>query len=113
MVLVRLPDVPVMVNAVAPVVAESLAVNVSTVLPLAGFGLKDAVTPLGKPDAEKVTLPLNPSSGLMVMVVVTWLPCVTLTVVGEADKVKSGPAGPVSALIRSAPFGLPQPPHRL
>lgn len=111
--MVKLPDVPVIVNAVAPTVAEPLAVKVSTVLPLAGLGLNEAVTPLGRPEAEKVTLPLNPSSGLMVMVVVTWLPCVTLTVFGEGDKVKSGPAGPVSALIRSAPFGLPQPPHRL
>ena len=29
---------------------------------VAGFGEKDAVTPLGKPDAERVTLPVNPVS---------------------------------------------------
>jgi hypothetical protein len=28
-----------------------------------GFGEKDAVTPLGKPDAERLTLPVNPFKG--------------------------------------------------
>ena len=45
-------------------------------------------------------------------VVVTWLPCVTETVLGFADKVKSALVG-ASALITAAPFGLPQPAHML
>jgi len=40
-----------------------LAVSVSTLDPVVGFGEKDAVTPLGRPDAERVTLPANPFCG--------------------------------------------------
>jgi hypothetical protein len=58
--LVKLPEVPVMVTGIVPMVAELLAVSVNVLAVLAGFGLNDAVTPLGKPDADKVTLPLKP-----------------------------------------------------
>ncbi|HEY1985990.1 MAG TPA: hypothetical protein VGG85_11300 [Terracidiphilus sp.] len=46
-----------------PRLAVLLAENVSVLYPVAGFGVKDAVTPLGKPDADSVTLPLNPYWG--------------------------------------------------
>jgi hypothetical protein len=54
------PDVPVMLTVAGPGVAVPLAVSVSILLPVAGFGVKDAVTPLGSPDAAKVTPPVNP-----------------------------------------------------
>jgi hypothetical protein len=41
---------------------------------VAGFGLNDAVTPLGKPDADKVTPLLKPFRGVTVIVVVPLLP---------------------------------------
>jgi hypothetical protein len=41
-------------------VAVLMAVSVNVLAVLAGFGLNDAVTPLGKPDADMVTLPPNP-----------------------------------------------------
>jgi len=66
---VRLPDVPVIVTVAVPVAAVAPAVKVS-VLVVAGLGLNAAVTPLGKPDAEKVTLPLKPFAGVMVIVLV-------------------------------------------
>lgn len=110
--MVALPDVPVMVTVTVPVAAESVAVKVSVLVPVAGLGLKFAVTPLGRPEAERVTLPLKPSCGVMVTVLVTWLPCVTLTLLGFASNVKSGLVG-ASALIKAAPFGLPQPAHML
>jgi hypothetical protein len=59
-VAVRLPDVPEIVTVAGPEVAAALAASVSMVLPVAGFGVKDAVTPLGRPDATKVTPPLKP-----------------------------------------------------
>jgi len=59
-VAVRLPDVPVTVTLYCPTVAELLATNVSVLLPLVGFGAKEAVTPLGRPETEKFTLPVNP-----------------------------------------------------
>jgi hypothetical protein len=59
-VAVRLPEVPVMVTVAAPVVAVALAVSVSTLVPVVGFVPKAAVTPLGRPEAASVTLPVNP-----------------------------------------------------
>ena len=59
-VCVRLPDVPVMVTVTMPVVAVLLAVSVNALVAAAGLGLNEAVTPLGRPDAAKLTLPLKP-----------------------------------------------------
>ena len=58
----RLPEVPVMVTVVGPpVVAVLLAVRVSV------FAVNDAVTPLGKPDAAYVTVPVKPFDGVTVI----------------------------------------------
>jgi hypothetical protein len=66
----RLPDVPVMVTVAVPVAAVALAVKVSVLLLVAGLGLNAAVTPLGRPAAESVTLPLKPWAALMLIVLV-------------------------------------------
>ena len=60
---VREPDVPVMVAVYCPGVVVLLAVSVSMLLPLVGFGEKDAVTPLGRPVMARFTLPVKPSTG--------------------------------------------------
>jgi hypothetical protein len=68
--LVRLPCVPLIVMvAAAPVVAVEPAVSVNTLGdPLAALvGLKAAVTPLGKPVAASVALPVNPFSAVSEM----------------------------------------------
>ena len=54
--------------------AEPLAVRVSTLVPVVGLVAKPAVTPLGRPEAAKVTLPVNPLLGLTVIVLVLLLP---------------------------------------
>lgn len=60
-VLVNEPDFPVIVRVTVPGAAVALAVKVSVLYELAaGFGLNSAVTPLGRFDAERFTLPLNP-----------------------------------------------------
>jgi len=59
-VAVRLPEVPVIVTVCSPVLAELLAISVSVLFPFVGFGARDAVTPLGRPDTERFTLPVNP-----------------------------------------------------
>jgi hypothetical protein len=82
---------PVVVTVTVPVDAVALAAKVSVLVPVAGLGLKDAVTPLGKPDAERVTLPLKPSCGVMVMALVPWPPCAMDTLPGAAESVKPGP----------------------
>lgn len=75
---VRLPEVPPMFTVTFPVVAVLLAVSVNTLDEVVGFVENDAVTPLGKPDASKVTLPVNPFTGCTVMVLVLLLPWVTV-----------------------------------
>ena len=59
-VFVKLPDVPVMVTVAVPVVAVLLAVSVSVLVLAVLLGLNDAVTPLGSPDADKLTFPVKP-----------------------------------------------------
>ncbi len=86
-----LPLVPVIVTVTAPVAAVALAVKVSVLVEVAGFGVNTAVTPLGKPDAESATFPLKPFDGVTVIVAVPWLPCVIVTAAGLAVSVN--PAG--------------------
>ena len=111
-VAVRLPEVPVMVTVDVPVVAVELAVSVSTLVPVVGFVPNAAVTPLGRPDAAKVTLPLNPPASVTLMVLVPLLPWVTDRLLGEAESVKLGVADPANRLMIPVVFGLPQPVHR-
>ena len=91
-VCVRDPDVPVTVIEAAPVAAVELAVNVRTLLPVVGLVPNAAVTPEGNPEADKLTLPVNPPDGVSVIVLVAVDPCVTLTLDGDADSEKSGVA---------------------
>ena len=67
--LLRVPEEPVTVTMKVPVAAVPLADRVSRLVVVEGFVPKRALTPLGKPDAVKFTLPLNPFTGLIVMVV--------------------------------------------
>ena len=59
-VFVKLPEVPVMVTVNVPVVAVLFAVRVSVLVLVVLLGLKDAVTPVGRPEADKLTLALKP-----------------------------------------------------
>ena len=92
----KLPDVPVMVTVEVPTAAVALAVRVSWLVEVVGFVPNAAVTPLGNPEALRVTLPVKPFSGETVMVLVPLLPCATVTEVGFALKLKSAvpPAQP-------------------
>src|ERR1041385_6993455 len=86
-VLVKVPDVPVIVTVPAPVVAVLLAVTVKMLVVAAGVGLKDAVTPLGRRNGEKLTLPLKPFRGVTVIVLVPLPPCVRVKLLGDAETV--------------------------
>jgi hypothetical protein len=57
-----------MFTIAVPVAAVALAVKLTVLLLVAGLGLNAVVTPLGRLVAESVTLPVNPSAGVMVMV---------------------------------------------
>ena len=68
------PEVPVMVTVEVPVVAVLLAVKVTTLVPVVGLVPKVAVTPVGRPEAVSVTLPLKLFRSVTVMVSVAVLP---------------------------------------
>jgi hypothetical protein len=69
----RLPEPPLIVTVVVPRVAAPFAVRVRVLVPPALVGLKDASTPLGRPEAEKLTLPEKPFWGMTVMLSVAVL----------------------------------------
>ena len=66
------PDVPVIVTFQMPVLAVGLVVNVKVLVVLSG--LNGAVTPLGRPAALRLTLPVKPNRGVAVMVLKTVFP---------------------------------------
>jgi hypothetical protein len=83
----KLPEVPVTVTVAVPVVAVLLAVSVNVVVLAVLAGLKDAVTPLGSPVADKLTLPVKPFCGVTVMVLVPLPPCIIVRLFGDAESV--------------------------
>jgi len=68
-----------------------LAASVNILVAVLLLGLKFAVTPLGTPDAEKLTTPLNPFNGFTVIVLVSLSLGVVVTLAGDAESEKSGP----------------------
>jgi hypothetical protein len=87
--LLRLPDVPVIVTVAGPVVAFAVALSVSVVL-REPSGLNVAVTPDGKPDVARATEPLNPFCGTTVIVLAPLAAGRTLRLVGDAVSAKLG-----------------------
>ncbi len=87
----RSPEVPVIVKFVATCVADVVAFKVSVEKPDVVAGENEAVTPSGRPVAESLALPVNPYSGLKVIVDVTLLPGFSKSDAGAFDRVKVGP----------------------
>ena len=73
-VFVKLPEVPEMVTKAVPIVAALPAASVKVLVPVVLVGLKEAVTPVGNPDADRLTLPVNPFCGVIVTVLVPLVP---------------------------------------
>lgn len=87
-VLVRLPELPVMITLTVPAVAVGLAESVNVLLIEALAGLNVAVTPAGRPDADKVMVPLKPPNGAIEIALVVLAPCTRVAVFGEAARPK-------------------------
>lgn len=86
MITVILPDTPLRVMGNVPVAAVALAVKVSVLVEVVGFGLKAAVTPLGRPETLNVTLPEKPFHGVMLIWVAPLPPGSISTAIGEAGR---------------------------
>lgn len=84
------PDVPVTVIVKVPGVVELLVIRVSVLVLVVLAGLNEVVTVLGRPDAVRFTVPVNPNVGVTVIVAVVLLPCVTVKVLGVDVSVNPG-----------------------
>ena len=71
---VSVPELPVIVIVADPTAAVELAVRVNTLVLVAGLVPNDAVTPVGIPDAARVTEPANRLTSVTVMVSVLLAP---------------------------------------
>ena len=74
----------VMVDNPAVAVLATVSVNVLDVVALAG--LKDAVTPAGRPLAIRLTAPAKPLRADTAIVLLPLVPATTLTLLGEDDR---------------------------
>ena len=85
---VKLPEVPVMITVTVPAVAVLLAESVSVLLVEVLGGAKEAVTPLGRPVADKLTLPEKPPWGAKEIVLEPLVPCTRVRLPGVAASKK-------------------------
>lgn len=85
-----------MVMLKAPVEARLPTVSVSVLEAVAGFGLNEAETRFGKPEAENVTPSVKPLAGAMLIADWPRLPRATPRLAGEAARLKFGPGVTVS-----------------
>ena len=86
--LVKPSEEPVTVTATVPVAAVALAVRVSELVVVVVLGLNEAVTPLGRPEADRLIVPLKPPCRATVIVLVPLEPCGTVSPLGAAEMVK-------------------------
>lgn len=101
---VSVPEVPVMVMVEAPATAVLVAVNVTTLLPVAGLVAKAAVTPVGNPEAANVTLPLNGLTSVTEIVSVPIAPWAIESVAAEAVSEKLPCGGAPLPPVQVTPF---------
>jgi hypothetical protein len=98
----KLPEAPVTVTVFVPVAAPGVAVKVSVLPAVELVGLNVAVTPLGKPEADRLTPEANPLSALTMIMLVLLPPGVTARLPGAAERLKSA----VAAVVRAATLRL-------
>ena len=104
---VRLPEVPIMVTVDVPTGAELLTTSVAALDDVVGLVPNDAVTPVGRPEAARVTVPLNPPTSATVIVLVPLLPGLIVRVVGAGASVKLSAGAPKVTTTLAATLGTP------
>src|SRR5262245_40068657 len=108
--LVMPPPVPVMVTVEEPGCVPLGTGIVSTLLfPVVDGGLKPGVTPAGKPLALKATLAVNPPVRVIVIVLITVPPGLTVTLAGLAEIVKFGGASGLTVRLMGMLCVIPPP----
>jgi len=102
------PPVPVIVMGKVPVAALLETVRVRTLVDVVGLVPNVAVTPLGRVEVVRDTLPVNPPEGVTVIVLDPLAPCAMLKLAGLADRVKLGvPPVPIVRVIVAARVIVP------
>ena len=108
--LVKLTEVPTTVTVKVPIVAVPLADRVKALVVVAGFVAKIALTPFGRPDTVKFTLPLNPFRGWIVIVAEPDEPWGKVRFAGDTESVKLGcVVDPGQLFTRLAALTVPMP----
>ncbi|MGH9559927.1 MAG: hypothetical protein ACRD3S_00605 [Terracidiphilus sp.] len=98
------PDVPLTVTVLFPCAAVLLAVRLRVLVLVVGFVPKVAVTPEGRPEAARVTEPLNGLTSVTLIVSVSLPPCASDSAEGEAssEKLPVPPPDPPEPLTEQA-----------
>src|SRR5437764_499572 len=89
-VLVKTSEEPVTVTTTVPVAAVGLTVRVSELVVVVLLWMNEAVAPLGRPEADKLIVPLKPPCSATVTVLV---PCVIVMLFKEVEREKFGDGG--------------------
>jgi hypothetical protein len=88
--LLSAPETPLTVMGKLPTVAVLLAVKVTRLVPVVPGAANAVVTPLGRPDADSVTLLLKPFCAVIVTILAADAPRGSPRVAGSRDSVKFG-----------------------
>ena len=105
----RDPEVPVTVTVYAPETAVLPTTKESVLEVLVLAGLKVAVTPLGTPEATRLTVPLKPFTAATEIVELPVFPRATVRAVGELESMNEAGVVWLRSLISDCPAGDPQP----
>ena len=110
-VFVSVPDVPETVTVAVPRAAALLAVSVRVLVVEVLVGAKEAVTPEGKPDADRATLPEKlPIGTTLIVLVPPVAPWTIVRLLGEALRLKPAMGvTPGQLLTKLAALTLPMP----
>jgi hypothetical protein len=102
---VSVPEVPVTVTAEVPSAAAVLEIKVSTVEVAEDTGLNEPVIPVGRPDAENATTPVNGLMSVTVMVTLQLPPWTMVQAVVGGFSLKP-PVGEVTVSVKVVTTGV-------
>lgn len=109
-VALRVPEVPVIVIGYVPATVVDATANVKTLVVVVGLVPNVAVTPVGRPDAARVTLPVNVPVSCTVMVSVPLAPSATDSAVADGVSVKPDAGGTLSVMVVVTGVSVPEVP---